>query len=129
MFAVVDRQEVGGPWRRLILKKVHKNTWEILNETGDDTIATIDNAKERDPVAEWGIFYRHSTLTHFHEAIAEAKKWKQSGVEEEERLNESPRRKDMRNKACLALKQQGRKIKNATKVGGTSTLAALERFH
>ncbi len=86
--------------------------------TGDHTIATIDSAKERDPVAEWDIFYRHPSLAHFHEAIAAAKKWKQSGVEEEEHLGESLRRKKMRNKACLTLKQQGRKMKeNAMKAG------------
>ena len=40
-FLVVDRDEVE-PWHRVILLKVQKNTWQVLDEVGDDTFDTVN---------------------------------------------------------------------------------------
>ena len=119
VFAVVDREEIGVPWRRVILSKVRKNTWEILDETGDSTISTVDCNEDKGSVVDWDMFYRNHLLAHVRRAVAMARRRKQDGAEEEAHLNKIPCRKKMRDDACIALKKGGRKMKeNASKTRG-----------
>ena len=41
-FAVVDKENLlTDPWRRVLIRKVQKETWEVLDELGESVIDTV----------------------------------------------------------------------------------------
>ena len=119
MFAVVDREEVTGSWRRVLIKKVRKTTWQIIDEMGDSIISTVDANDDEGPIAEWDMYYRHPSALNFAEAKKAAKKRKERHDQTELDLQETQRRKKMRDNAVAAMQEGGRAMKQrATKVGG-----------
>ena len=70
MFAAVDQENVGGLWRRVLLVKVQKLTWEVLDETGDSTLDTIDCSDKKGPIVEWGSSDCHPSVAHVQDAVA-----------------------------------------------------------
>jgi hypothetical protein len=40
-FALVDKEDKLDPWRRVILRKVRKTMWEVLDELGESVLYTI----------------------------------------------------------------------------------------
>ena len=126
MFAAVDQENVGGLWRRVLLVKVQKLTWEVLDETGDSTLDTIDCSEEKGPIVEWGSSYCHPSVAHVQDAIAAARKCTASEREKESGLQESPKRKKLRDNACIVMKQGARAMKlNADKIGGDIEVGSI----
>ena len=126
MFAAVDQENVGGLWRRILLVKVQKLTWEVLDKTGDSTLDTIDCSEEKGPIVEWGSSYCHPSVAHVQDAIAAARKCTASEREKESGLQESPKRKKLRDDACIVMKQAERTMKmNADKIGGDIEVGSI----
>ena len=126
MFAAVDQENVGGLWRRVLLVKVQKLTWEVLDETGDSTLDTIDCSEEKGPIVEWGSSYCHPSVAHVQDAITAARKCTASEREKESGLQESPKRKKLRDNAYIVMKQGARAMKlNADKIGGDIEVGSI----
>ena len=57
-------------WRRIILRKITKNEWEILDEHGESVLDTVtDVIGEESPIAEWGVWYSHPTLADYESVV------------------------------------------------------------
>ena len=77
-------------------------------------------------MVECETFYRHPLVAHVRGAVVMAKKRKQNGAESAAHLDESPRRKMMRDGACIEMKKVGRKMRqNASKVGGDIEVGSI----
>jgi hypothetical protein len=73
-FAVVTRKEVmTNPWTRVILEKVRKSTWEVIDEMGDERILTVDCNEDIGPIAEWDMVYKTPTEDDMRAAVKESK--------------------------------------------------------
>ena len=47
-FALVDKEDkLSEPWRRVILRKVHKTMREVLDELGECVLDTIEQSVEK----------------------------------------------------------------------------------
>ena len=57
-FAIVDKEsKLTDPWRRGIIRKVHKATWEVLDKFGESVLETMGNHSDK------GIIGTHGTHT------------------------------------------------------------------
>lgn len=73
-FPVVDNPTndctASANWRRVIIRKIAKKEWEILDEHGESVLDTVtDVLGEEGPIAEWGVWYRHPTLNDYDSAV------------------------------------------------------------
>jgi hypothetical protein len=118
-FAIVDRKDMSSPWRRVVMQKLRNNVWVLIDEFGDGELARVLSTEDEGPVQEWGLYYRHPTVFDFAAAKSAVLKRNMEQLEAEEKLNESPTRKRMRDEAVVALQAQGRTMKSraATIVG------------
>jgi hypothetical protein len=81
---------------------------------------------DKGPTAKWGLYYRHPTTADFNAANHAVVGKNTAQAEEEERLNESPTHKHLRDEAGVALQKQGRSMKiKATKIGGDVDLGSI----
>ena len=72
------------------------------------------------------MYYSHPSKNDFKDAIEAAKKRGNQRVVDENNINESPRRKKMRDNAVMALQGGGRNMKdNASKVGGEIDVGSI----
>ena len=117
MFPVVDREDAEAAWRRVVVKKVRKNTWQLIDEFGEDNICVIEATVDTGSIAEWDMYYRAPQVLHVHNAKKAMAKYKRESKGKD--LRESPRRAEMRDEAVVHMKKGGRAMKEkATKVGG-----------
>ena len=69
-FAVVDKEsKLTDPWRRVIIRKVRKNLWEVLDEFGKSVLDTVTQYGEKGIVDQWGAWCRHPNLCEYKHAI------------------------------------------------------------
>ncbi|KAL9181125.1 hypothetical protein ACHAXT_009930 [Thalassiosira profunda] len=110
-FAIVAKEnESGSIWRRVVVERKRKDTWQVMDEMGDGNLDTIDCGEEGF-FPEWGASYRHPTAMDFARAKEAAKKRKDLHDQREQDLDESPRRKKMRDDAVEAMQRNGRAMK------------------
>ncbi len=101
-FAVVTRKEVmTNHWMRVILEKVQKSTWEVIDEMGDKRILTVDCNEDIGPIAEWDMLYKTPTEDDMRAAVKESKQKLEHQSIMDTWLEESPNRKAARYHACI----------------------------
>jgi hypothetical protein len=111
-FAVMDKEsKMTDPWRRVILRRVRKQMWEILDEYGDTVLEICLHRGVKGVVEKWGEWFRSPTVKDFNAALLADKKRKEECSVREKELMESPRRKSLRNAAFQSLSLQGRQMK------------------
>eukprot|EP00970_Alexandrium_tamarense_P011602 scaffold2552_cov172-Alexandrium_tamarense.AAC.1 len=125
-FAIVDRKDMSSPWRRVVMQKLRNDVWVLIDEFGDGELARVQSTEDEGPVQEWGLYYRHPTVFDFVAAKSAVLKRNMEQSEAEDKLNESPTRKRMRDDAVVALQAQGRTMKaRAAKVVGSVELGSI----
>jgi hypothetical protein len=125
-FAIVDRKDMSSPWRRVVMQKLRNDVWVLIDEFGDGELARVQSTEDEGPVQEWGLYYRHPTVFDFVVAKSAVLKRNMEQSEAEDKLNESPTRKRMRDDAVVALQAQGRTMKaRAAKVVGSVELGSI----
>jgi hypothetical protein len=111
-FAVMDREmTLADPWRRVILRRVRKQMWELLDEYGGSVLEIVLHRGEKGVIEKWGQWFRAPTVQDFNAALVADKKRKVELEVRENELHESPRRKTLRNAAFQSLSHQGRSMK------------------
>ena len=111
-FAVLDKETTNQEsWRRVILRKVRKNMWEILDEYGESVLDTVLHHGDNGVGAQWGKLFRAPNMDDYQKAIDADKNRKEEADEKGMELMESPGRKHLRDKAFESLSQQGRLMK------------------
>ena len=55
------------PWRRVVIRKVHKTIQEVLDQFGQ--LETMDNNGENGIIDHWGTWYKHSTIDDDKKAL------------------------------------------------------------
>ncbi len=120
-FAVVDKEsKLTDPWRRVIIRKVCKNLWEVLDEFGKSVLDNVTQHGEKGIVDRWGAWYRHPNLREYKHAILTDKCCKSATEDRELHLREYPKRKHLHNSAYDSMTQQGqamkKKAQNKTKI-------------
>jgi hypothetical protein len=120
-FAIVDKptNSLSSPWRRVIIRKITKREWEVLDEYGESVLDTVtDDGIDEGPLAEWGVWYRHPTVNDYKEALEMNHYDITAHREKALLLDESPNRKQLRDKAYDALTTQAKRMKvNAQNYG------------
>ena len=54
-FSILDKEsKLTDPWRRVIIRKVRKSTWEVLDELGESVLDTVPSAGEKGVLDQWG---------------------------------------------------------------------------
>jgi hypothetical protein len=95
-FPIVDRQDMSGTWRRVVLQKMRKDVWLLIDEMGEGEVGRVVSTDNKGPTAKWGLYYRHPTVADFQAAKDAVASKNAALTEEENRLNESPSRKKMK---------------------------------
>jgi hypothetical protein len=125
-FPIVDRKDMCSPWRRVVLQKLRNKLWVLIDEMGDGEVGSIESSDDVGPIAEWGLYYRHPITADFNAAKDAVVSKNTAQAEEEERLNESPTRKYLRDEVAVALQKQGQSMKTkAAKIGGDVDLGSI----
>ena len=124
-FAIVDKptNSLSTPWRRVILRKITKRDWEVLDEYGESVLDTVtDDGIDEGPIAEWGVWYRHPTVNDYEEALVMNHVDITTHRDKEIFINESPNRKQLRNEAYDALTAQAKRMKTKAQSYGDKQL-------
>ncbi len=66
--------ETTGPVRRVVIRKVRKTTWEILDEFGESVMDTIEESGDSGLLGQWGKQFQHPTMRDYKEAVQSNKK-------------------------------------------------------
>jgi hypothetical protein len=114
-FSIVDKEaSLTDPWRRVILRKVRKHIWELLDEFGESVLDTVMQHGDKGVIEQWGKWFQAPTIDDYNKAVLADEKRKATAEEREYQLMESPGRKHLRDKAFESLSQQGRMMKKRT---------------
>jgi len=116
-FACEDTEELGdgANWRRVVLRKISKLKWEIIDESGVEVYETITTTEDKGPVAEWGMYYRSPTEESIEAAANTTTAEQKKQMEVDKEIMESPNRKRTRQAAFTSLQKQGRAMKKKAK--------------
>jgi hypothetical protein len=107
-FSILDKEStMTDPWRRVILRKVRKSIWEVLDEFNESVLDTVVKTGDKGVIEQWGTLYRAPTIEDYNEAVTVYGKQKAKMDEKDHHLMESPGRKHLRDKAFESLSQQG----------------------
>ena len=121
-FSVVDRVDPEEKdWRRIILKKIRKDEWQVISDTGESILDNINENGVEGLLAGWSSKYRAAMMIHFDQAMDDARKRRDDHQATEDALNVSPKRKKIREENVMHVKRQARAMKQkATTVEGKS---------
>ena len=128
-FPIVDRQDMTGTWRRVVLQKMRRDVWLLIDEMGAGEIGWVESTGDEGPIAEWGLYYKHPTVADFQAAREAVANKNAALTDEENKLNESPSRKKLRDEAAVALERQGRSMKAKAAKIGILTWVLLYKCH
>ena len=112
--------EMTGPVRRVVIRKVRKTTWEILDEFGESVLDTLEESGDTGLVEQWGKQFQHPTMRDYKEAVQSNKKRNTEASAKAELLKESPNRKRLRDEAFDSLSHQGTLMKNSVQSKSTA---------
>jgi hypothetical protein len=58
MLPIVDNESnLTDPWKRIILKEVHKSMWEVLDEFGESVLDTVLQDGDKGVIEQWGEWF------------------------------------------------------------------------
>ena len=111
-FSILDKEsKLTDPWRRVIIRKVRKSTWEVLDELGESVLDTVPSAGEKGVLDHWGKWYKHPSVMDYKRAMVADEQQKLNADQKEDILQESPRRKHLWDLAYDSLTIQGQAMK------------------
>ena len=93
-------------WSRIILRKIRKDKWEILDETGTEVLNTAVDTADAGPIVEWGRSYRQPSFTNIEKSKLDALKLRKAEEKANMEINVSPRRQASRKRAFDSQKKQ-----------------------
>ena len=69
-FSTVDKEDkLTDPWRHVIVWKVCKIMWEILDEFGESVLDTTRESGEKDLLDQWEILFHSPTMHDYKEVV------------------------------------------------------------
>jgi hypothetical protein len=69
-FAIIDKEsKLTDPWRRVIIRKVRKTTWEVLDELGESVLDTVPSEGKKGVIDQWGMWYKHPSVVDYKKAM------------------------------------------------------------
>ena len=77
----------------MIIRKVCKSTWEVLDELGESVLDTVPSAGEKGVLDQWGKWYKHPSVMDYKRAMVADEQRKLNADQKEDILQESPRKK------------------------------------
>ena len=95
----------------MIIRKVCKSTWEVLDELGQSVLDTVPSSGDKGVLDQWGTWYKHPSVMDYKRAKLADEQRKSNLDEKEAMLRESPRRKHLRDLAYDSMTIQGRAVK------------------
>jgi len=108
-FALVDKEyKLSDPWRCVILRKVHKSMWEVLDELWESVFDTIKQSGEEGLIDLWWVQSKHPTMYDYERSDQNRKALTKARAD---MLRESPVRKCLHDDAHEALRNPGRQMK------------------
>lgn len=73
--AIVDKEsKLTDPWRRIMLRKVPKRTWAMLDEFGQSVLDTVVQVGDEGVVEQWGKWFRHPSFGDYRNALVSYQK-------------------------------------------------------
>ena len=103
-------------WSRIILRKIRKDKWEILDETGTEVLNTAVDTADAGPIVEWGRSYRQPSFTNIEKSKLDALKLRKAEEKANMEINVSPRRQASRKRAFDSQKKQACGMQKIKKV-------------
>ena len=97
-------------WSRIILRKIRKDKWEILDETGTEVLTTAVDTADAGPIVEWGRTYRQPSFTNIEKYKLYALKLRNEEENANMEIHVSPRRQESRKRAFDSQKKQARSM-------------------
>ena len=83
-FSILDKEsKLTDPWRRVILRKVRKSTWEVLDELGQSVLDTVPSSGDKGVLDQWGTWYKHPSVMDYKKAML-ADEQRKSNMDEKE---------------------------------------------
>jgi hypothetical protein len=59
-FSILDKEtDLSDPWRRVILRRVRKTMWELLDEYGESVLDIVLHRGEKGVIEQWGKCFEH----------------------------------------------------------------------
>ena len=116
MFPAEDCEDLENPnWRRIVLRKRTKNTWELLDESGTELLEQVKATTDVGPIAEWDMYYRRPLQSSITEARNKYNIKYGKGLDDNNELLETPTRKRIRDEAHAHQLTQARGMKKRAK--------------
>ena len=100
-------------WRHVIARKVHKRTWEMLDEFGETVLDTVNDTGNTKLADLWGKWLKHPNVSDYKNAMHSDLKQKATRDKKDQELKESPMRKKLRDAAYGSMINQGHVMKKA----------------
>jgi hypothetical protein len=111
-FSILDKEAtLTDPWRRVILRKVRKSIWEVLDEFSESVLDTVMQTGDKGVIEQWGKLFRAPTIDDYKKALLVYERQKVKMDERDHQLMESPGCTHLHDKAFESLSQQGRTMK------------------
>ena len=91
------------PWRRVILRKVRKSIWEVLDEFSESILDTVIPTGGKGIIEQWGKLFRAPTIDDYKEALLVYDRQKVKMDEIDHQLMEYSGHKHLHDKAFESL--------------------------
>ena len=57
-FSILDKEStMTDPWRRVVIRKVRKTTWEVLDEFNESVLETVFQTGDKGVIEQWGTLF------------------------------------------------------------------------
>ena len=69
-FSILDKEtDLSDPWRRVVLRRVRKTMWELLDEYGESVLDIVLHRGEKGVIEQWGKLFRAPTVQDYNDAV------------------------------------------------------------
>jgi len=89
---VVKIHKLSEPWRHVIVRKVPKRTWEMLDEFGETVLNTVIDTHDTKLTDLWGKWLKHPNVSDYKSALHSDLKGKATRDKKDQELKELPMR-------------------------------------
>ena len=89
-FSILDKEStMTDPWRRVVIRKVRKSIWEVLDEFNESVLDTVVQTGDNGVIEQWGKLFRAPTIEDYNKAVKVYDK-QMAKMVEKHKLMESP---------------------------------------
>ncbi len=69
-FSILDKEStMTDPWRRVIIRKLRKSLWEVLDEFNESVLDTVVQTGDKGVIEQWETLFRAPTIENYNEAV------------------------------------------------------------